>query len=70
MNRRQYGDTCPGEYMEREGKKKKPQIHVHLLVTAELRKELKQRALARNVSMSKYIIDAVMARIRSEQQYE
>lgn len=43
---------------------------VHIIVREELHKELKQRALTRNITVSKYIIDAIMARIRSEKQYE
>lgn len=43
---------------------------IHIIVPPDIHKEIKQFALNRNISVSKYVIDAVMARIRSEKKYE
>ncbi len=39
-------------------------------VPQQTHKDLKRRALERNVTVSKYIIDSVMARIRGESKYD
>lgn len=44
--------------------------HLHILIPMGMHKELRQRALDRNVTVSKYVIEAVMARVRSEKKYE
>jgi hypothetical protein len=46
------------------------QKHIHILVNDNFRQELKVYAARRNVTMSKYIIDAILARIKQEKQYE
>jgi len=44
--------------------------YLHIVVNPELHKELRRRALELNITVSKYVIDAVMARIRSERKYD
>jgi hypothetical protein len=51
-------------------KKSLNQKRIHIIVTPELHKEIKRRALDRNITASKYILDAVRARIRGEIIYE
>ena len=50
-------------------KSKKRVKHLHVIISEDLRILLKRRALDRNVSVSKYVLDAIMARIRAESQY-
>jgi hypothetical protein len=44
--------------------------HLHIVVNDKLHQDVKIYAARRNITMSKYIIDAVLARIKQEQQYE
>jgi predicted HicB family RNase H-like nuclease len=45
---------------------KTPKKYLNMIIPAEIHRELKQRALDRNVTVSKYVIDAIMMRLKNE----
>jgi len=56
--------------MEQENNQNDTIKSIYIKIPMHIHKELKKRALDKDVTLSKYVMDSVMARVRAEKMHE